>query len=212
VVVGADWQEDYLPRVDTVEGQALLEPFVQRADLVIFDNRSCLLDVEGEKDAGAWQPTQDYLLRLRRRGKASILVHHANRQGGARGLGKAEDVMDVVVKLSRPEDYTADQGARFRVDFDKARGLYGEAVQPFIASLTDAGWAVSSVEAAESSGLDSKLKAYLRTAAELEELPKSASAAVKGAGVNRQGGLQAFARLVREGTVVKADGGGYVLT
>ena len=35
--------------------------FVDAADLVILDNRSCLFDPEGEKDASAWQPAQEWL-------------------------------------------------------------------------------------------------------------------------------------------------------
>ena len=69
-VVAADWQEQYLPRLDTDTGQALVEPFVEVADLIFLDNRSCLFDPDGEKDPTAWQPAQDWLLSLRRRGKA----------------------------------------------------------------------------------------------------------------------------------------------
>lgn len=207
VTIGADWQPDYLPRVDTPEGQALLEPFVKGADLVILDNRSCLLDSEGEKDPAAWQPTQDYLLSLRRRGKAVLLVHHANRQGGARGIGRAEDVMDVVVKLSRPEDYTPSQGARFRVEFDKARGLHGEAVAPFVAALTEDGWLMESVESAESNGAEQKLREYLATAAEVGELPKTAGTAVREAHVKRDTGLRAFARMKAAGAVIQTEEG-----
>ena len=41
VVVAADWQDEYLPRLDTPEGQAAIEPWVNEADLIIPDNRSC---------------------------------------------------------------------------------------------------------------------------------------------------------------------------
>src|SRR5580765_7704032 len=80
-VIGADWQPDYLPRLDTREGQEAIEPCVEQADVIQFDNRSCLFDPEGEKDPTAWQPAQDYCLSLRRRGKAVMLAHHSNRQG-----------------------------------------------------------------------------------------------------------------------------------
>lgn len=43
-IVGADWQDDYLPRLDTPEGQASVEPLVEAADLIIIDNRSTLFD------------------------------------------------------------------------------------------------------------------------------------------------------------------------
>src|SRR5262249_35866320 len=108
-IIAADWQDTYLPRVDTVIGQDALEPYVDTADLIILDNRSCLLDPEGEKDPAAWQPTQDWLLALRRRGKAVLMAHHSNRLGGARGHSKAEDLLNLCLRLTRPEDYTQDQ-------------------------------------------------------------------------------------------------------
>src|SRR5262249_1689565 len=101
VVVGADWQETFVPRLDTREGQEAIEPFVAEADLIILDNRSCLFDPEGEKDASAWQPAQDWLLSLRKRGKATWCVHHSNRQGGARGHSKSEDILNLMMKLTR---------------------------------------------------------------------------------------------------------------
>jgi putative DNA primase/helicase len=40
-------------------------------------------------------------------------------------------VLDTVIALRRPVDYSPDQGARFEVHFEKARGFYGEEAQPF---------------------------------------------------------------------------------
>ncbi len=204
-IVAADWQDDYLPRVDTVEGQAALEPFVSDADVVLLDNRSCLFDSEGEKDPSAWQPAQDYLLSLRRRGKAVLLAHHSNRQGGARWISKAEDAMNLLVKLTRPEDYTAPQGARFVVTFDKTRGIYGAAVAPFVAALTPQGWTVNGVERTDD--VTPKILAFLAAADAVGERPTSASAVVRGAGVNKAAGLAAVAALTKTGRVRRAADG-----
>ena len=83
VTVANDWQGEPMPRVDTPQGQAAIESVVEWADIVIVDNRACLFDPEGEKDIDKWTPAQEWLLSLRRRGKAVIMVHHGNRQGGA---------------------------------------------------------------------------------------------------------------------------------
>jgi putative DNA primase/helicase len=215
VVLGADWQEEFLPRLDTPEGQAAIEPFVEAADLIFFDNRSCLFDPEGEKDPTAWQPTQDYLLSLRRRGKGEMVIHHANRQGGARGISKPEDPMNLLIGLTHTDDYSPDQGARFRVDFEKSRRVYGPAVAPFIATLTPAGWTREPIEREEDDGLaavTTKLREYLRLANTVNERPKSASAAVKAARVNRNKGFEAWAALLKSGEVAEhADGGFYVV-
>lgn len=206
VTIGADWQDRFLPRLDTSEGQALLEPFVSEADLVILDNRSCLFDPEGEKDPGAWQPAQEWLLRLRREGKGVLLAHHSNRQGGARGISKPEDVMNLLLKLTRPEGYVQDQGARFLVEFDKARGVHGPAAAPFIATLTTDGWKAQAPAATEGVTMEQRILEQLRTCASLGESPKTASKAVEGAG-NRQAALKAFAGLVARGAVSKGPDG-----
>jgi hypothetical protein len=184
---------------------------VDEADLLFLDNRSCLFDPEGEKDASAWQPAQDWLLSLRRRGKAVVTGHHANRQGTARGHSKAEDMLNLSLRLSRPEGYTPDQGARFLVEFDKVRGVHGAAAAPFVAGLTEAGWTLGSLEDAEADGTRRKLLEYVRAAGEAGERPRSATAAVRGAGLRKGAGLAAWGALLREGRVRLHPAGGFTL-
>jgi hypothetical protein len=202
-IVGSDWQDEYLPNLDTPEGQAAVEPLVEEAEIVLIDGRSSLFDPEGEKDPTAWAPAQHWLLSLRKRGKAVIWTHQANRQGGSRGHGKAEDPINVNIKLSRPEDYTADQGARFLVEFDKARGIRGEAALPFTATLGSRGWVV---ESSADGGLAFKLREYLKLAKRLGESPTTASRAVSGAKVGRTNGLKQLAEWIDNGVVVVDDG------
>lgn len=206
-IIAADWQENYIPRLDTVAGQDALEPHIEQADLIFLDNRSCLFDPEGEKDASAWQPAQDWLLSLRRRGKNLMLVHHSNRQGGARGHSKAEDPMNLLIKLTRPEDYDPSEGARFVVEFDKARAIYGAAAASFVAALTPNGWEVGPVESKDDP-TEAKLREYLQAG----NRPKSASDAVKQSGVNRNQGFRAWKSLVENGDVVEGPDGFQLVT
>ncbi len=210
VIIGADWQTDYLPRLDTVDGQLALEPFVEQADLVILDNRSCLFDPEGEKDATAWQPTADWLLSLRRRSKASLLAHHANRQGGARGHSKAEDPFDLLLSLTRPADYTPDQGARFIVEFVKTRGFTGPAAAPFIAHLTPRGWGIARSQ--DKASVSEKIIQYLILAAKLNESPTSSNKVCASVGGKRQTTLNEFQKLVETGAVKRDEEERYVVT
>lgn len=210
-VLAADWQRDFLPRLDTAEGQEYVSPFVAEADLIILDNRSCLFDAEGENEPTGFQPAQDFLLSLRRRRKAVITGHHANRMGTARGHSKAEDLLNVSLLLSRPEGYVADQGARFVVTFDKARGIFGAAAAPFVAALTEDGWALESSEAVEADGVRGKLREYLAAAAQAGERPRSASAAIRGAGVKKATGLKAWAAMLQAGEITEHPEGGWSL-
>jgi putative DNA primase/helicase len=206
-VLAADWQEHFLPRLDTADGQQAIEPFIEPADLVVLDNRSCLFDAEGEKDPTAWQAAQDWLLSLRRRGKAVLIAHHSNRQGGARGHSKAEDAMNLLVKLSRPEDYSQDQGARFLATFDKCRGAYGSAVAPFSAQLTVDGWHCASVLQSSRNTTADKLCEYVRLKDKASDPVKSANAAIRGAKVNRNAGLAAWTTLLGSASILERTDG-----
>jgi putative DNA primase/helicase len=78
---------------------------------------------------------QNWLLRLRRRGVAVLLVHHAGVNGRQRGTSRREDALDTVIALRRPADYSPEEGARFEVHIEKARTLAGEGALPFEAAV-----------------------------------------------------------------------------
>lgn len=112
--------------------------------------------------------------------------------------------MNLIIKLSRPQDYRADEGARFCVEFEKARGVYGAAVVPFAARLTTEGWVIEGAADHTPAG---KLREYLRLSAAANELPKSASAAIKAAHINKAEGLKAWGEMLQAGELEKTDAG-----
>jgi putative DNA primase/helicase len=71
-----------------------------------------------------------------------LFIHHCGKGGAQRGTSRKEDVLDTVVSLRRPEDYSPTEGARFEVHFEKSRGFTGPDAEPFEAALTVNGWAV----------------------------------------------------------------------
>lgn len=131
-VLCSDLEDAPLPSLVTEEGRALVEPLVARADLVIVDSISTLAAGYGrENEAESWLPMQAWALELRRQGKAVVLLHHDGKGGQQRGTSRKEDILDLVIGLRRPADYEPREGARFEVHFNKARGLNGDAVEPF---------------------------------------------------------------------------------
>ena len=134
-ILPVDSQAFPLPPLDTDEGQRLLLGQIDDARLLVIDNVSTLMGSGSENDAEAWAPSQRLLLDLRRRGVAVLMVHHSGKAGTQRGTSRREDVLDTVVKLARPKDYVSEEGARFEVSFEKARGLAGGAVCPIEARL-----------------------------------------------------------------------------
>ncbi len=135
-ILAADAQDRPLPPLDTPEGQRIVDAHLGDTKLLILDNLSTLMGSGPENDAEAWEPAQRFLLSLRRRGVAVAMFHHAGKAGTQRGTSRREDVLDTVIKLERPRDYRAEQGARFKVTFEKARGLSGREIAPFEARLT----------------------------------------------------------------------------
>lgn len=115
--------------------QALIDEHLEDAEFVVLDNMSTLMNGGVENDAESWISMQDWLLQLRRRGLTVLVVHHAGRGGQARGTSKREDVLDTIVQLKHPDGYHAKEGARFEVHLTKARGIYGDAAEPFEARL-----------------------------------------------------------------------------
>ena len=65
-----------MPDLSTKAGQSLLEEAMGDSVLLILDNVSSLFRSIEENDADSWQEIQNWLLKLRRLGKAVLLIHH----------------------------------------------------------------------------------------------------------------------------------------
>ena len=133
-ILAADASETGID-IGSSEGQSALEPHLKDVDLLILDNLSTLTATGSESVGDAWLPLQNWLLKLRRKGVAVLLVHHAGVNGRQRGTSRREDALDTVIALRHPADYVPIQGARFEVRFEKLRGVAGDAAQPFEAAI-----------------------------------------------------------------------------
>ena len=130
--------DGFVPNLAWPEGQAMLDDEIgkQKSELVIIDSISTLCSGAGrENEAESWLPVQQYALRLRRRGIAVFFVHHDGKGGQQRGTSRREDILDTTIHLTHPSDYSGLQGARFEVHFTKTRGIFGEAVKSFEATM-----------------------------------------------------------------------------
>ncbi|MBA3832320.1 MAG: AAA family ATPase [Chthoniobacterales bacterium] len=88
--------------------------------VVVLDNLSTLASGMKENDAFAWEQVNNWLLQFRRHKIAVIFVHHAGRNGEARGTSKREDAAFWVIVLDDAKKHSDDQqGARFISRFTK---------------------------------------------------------------------------------------------
>jgi AAA domain-containing protein len=109
-----------------------------RPALMVLDNLASLVGFR-RNEPDSWSRIQHWLLAMRRSGTAVLVVHHASKKGGQRGSNRREDVLDLVMAMRRPPDYQPCQGARFELQFEKARGLFGEDADPIEARLVQDG-------------------------------------------------------------------------
>jgi DNA-binding transcriptional ArsR family regulator len=139
-----------LPDLSTFAGQQQIDALIEDAEVVFVDNLSAWARSGRENEAESWQPMSDWILGLRRRGIAVVLIHHAGKGGQQRGTSKREDLLDVVIGLSRPQDYDVKQGAVFVAEFTKARNLTGADAESLEFQLVGdedhAAWAWRTVE------------------------------------------------------------------
>jgi putative DNA primase/helicase len=135
-IITPDLQTNGMLDLSRVEDQAEIEPYLEGISLIIIDNISTLCRTGRENEAESWLPVQEWALGQRASGRSVLFIHHSGKGGNQRGTSRREDVLDTVIALRHPGDYSPDQGATFEVHFDKARGIYGEDTKPFEARLT----------------------------------------------------------------------------
>ena len=92
--------------------------------LLVLDNLSTLLRNGVENEAQSWQPTQDWLLRLRRKGITTMAVHHSGKSGDQRGTSKRLDVANTVLNLNL-QDGGDENKTVITLNFSKHRGFFG---------------------------------------------------------------------------------------
>lgn len=138
LIVTPDMQDgEPMPDLSTIEGQAAIAPLLEGVRLIVVDNISTLCRTGTENESDSWDVVQMWALKQRSAGRSVLFVHHAGKTGAQRGTSKREDVLDTVIALRRPGDYTPGQGAAFEVHFEKARGFSGDEAEPMLCALDE---------------------------------------------------------------------------
>ncbi len=114
--------------VDILLGQ--LSDEGRRPQIIILDNLSTLRRHINENDNSEAQKLLDWLVALRHRGFAVIVVHHAGKSGQQRGASIIEVPMDYIIHLKEPDpkkhNYFPGQ-TKFVLSFSKVRGIKPQA-------------------------------------------------------------------------------------
>jgi hypothetical protein len=143
--INGSWQENFIPDLSSIEGQKLLEErlFDQGAQVLFLDNLSTLCRAGRENETDSWKQMQTWLLQLRWRGIAVVLVHHAgkakdeNGKPRQRGTSMREVVLESSIVLDHPKDYSEEMGCLFELSYVKARGFWGADAIPLEVRLVE---------------------------------------------------------------------------
>lgn len=136
VIISADLQETPSINIANEDFQNFVERNLSDVKLIILDNLSTLTCVD-ELDNKAWVNIQDWLLKLRKKGVAVIIIHHAGKNGEQRGISRREDILDCVIKISAINKKSANKedkeddvdyekitsGTKCSLNFEKQRNL-----------------------------------------------------------------------------------------
>lgn len=148
-IAAADMMPFGLPDISDPKAQGFYSDVIADADLIVVDNLSTLCRGLKENDADSWVPVQSWALGLRRDGKSVLFIHHGGKSGQQRGTSRKEDVLDTVISLRRPPDYSAEDGCRFELHFEKSRGFHGPDAEPFEARLIGNQWSITDLKSGD---------------------------------------------------------------
>jgi hypothetical protein len=135
--------EAQFPLITDAAGMAYYRQAISTGnlDLVILDNFSTLGEVADENAASSFNAIQEFLLRLKTQGVATMLVHHAGKSGDFRGSSKLAATFETIIRLERIKEATEHGEAQFRVRWDKVRaGGPKRNVREVVAKLADGQW------------------------------------------------------------------------
>lgn len=145
------------PDITKPEGQAYVFDLVEthKFELVFLDNLSCLAGGGDENSATDFEPVQKFLLWLKARNIATVLLSHVgkDKSRGPRGSSKRTDALSTLIEIAKPEGDSAGDGLRFEWRVTKSRHrIPPEVRQPLLVELHESGWktqplaAITSVE------------------------------------------------------------------
>jgi len=111
--------------IDTEEGQAAIEAlFPDSCAMLIIDNLSAWKSSGGE-DGNAFAPIKRWLIHLRTKGIAVLLVHHTGKNGNnQRGTSIHEDMLDYSILLREDKSGRPKKGTSFMLEHTKLRGFH----------------------------------------------------------------------------------------
>lgn len=133
------------PDIGVQEGQKYLWDVIEAhgIELVFADNLSTLCGSGDENSAESFEPVQKFLLWLKARGVATVLLSHVgkDKSRGPRGSSKRTDALSTLIEIAKPDSEEAGGSLKFEWRVTKSRHrIPPELRQPLLVELHERGW------------------------------------------------------------------------
>jgi len=122
-LITLDDQPNGIPSLATEAGQEWLTREIASDDEVLILDSVASLAPFATNDEENWLPFSMWLTRLRSRGLCIIRLMQAGRTGGQRGHSRAEDPLDVQIKLKAATDEEVDHLSNVELTYEKFRAV-----------------------------------------------------------------------------------------
>lgn len=124
-IIGRDAFEHVIGHIDDEEDQKFIESMLpDDCCLLIVDNLSAWTS-SAREDGAAFAPIKRWLIRLRTKGIAVLLIHHTGKTGNAqRGTSIHEDLLDYSILLREDKAEKPKNGTSFLLEHTKLRELH----------------------------------------------------------------------------------------
>jgi RecA-family ATPase len=133
------------PDIAAQEGQQYLWDVIETHEigLVFLDNLSTLAGGLDENSAQDFEPVQKFLLWLKARGVATVLLSHVGKDKtrGPRGSSKRTDALSTLIEIAKPDSEEAGSSLKAEMRITKSRHkIPPELRQPLLVELHERGW------------------------------------------------------------------------
>lgn len=124
---------------EIVEGAILAGGY----DLVVFDNIYSLIHTMDSNSSDAWYPINEWLLRLRGKGVATLLDHHSGKSGKQLGTESRLFNANLVLKLVENPEKIAGDPCSFTIQIPKGRSNATRGIEGKMYTCNDGKWTVA---------------------------------------------------------------------
>jgi putative DNA primase/helicase len=133
------------PDIGTQEGQQYLWDVIEThgIEILFADNLSTLCGGGDENSAESFEPVQKFLLWLKAKGVATVLLSHVGKDKtrGPRGSSKRTDALSTLIEIAKPDAEEAGSSLKAEMRITKSRHkLTPELRKPLLVELHDNGW------------------------------------------------------------------------